>query len=159
MDKESLFFGLSNWGEFGQRRYQATLSPGEKRRIPLVAPAGRWWVIFKYRFGSIYNQQGVLQTDVINFKFDGVRNYFEQDILIGTELINFVVEPLPFIVVSGGNGSIVVENTDDEEQDFSIVLDFYVIDNEIKGKVREMILASREKFRGEITSQMGTGGA
>jgi len=156
---DGLFFGLENWGEFGQRRYRATLAAGEKLRIPLVVPAGRWLIVFKYRFGEIYNQQGVLQTDAINFRFDGVRNYFEQDILIGTELLNFVVEPKPYIIISGRNGAILVENTDDEEQDFSIVLDFIVIDNEIKGRIRELVLTEREKFRGKITSQAGTGGA
>ena len=101
MDKETLFFALNRWGEFGQIRYRATLAAGEKRRIPLLVPGGRRWVVFKYRFGDI-------TADVINFRFDGVRNYFEQDILIGTELLNFVVEPLPYIVVSGVNGAIVV---------------------------------------------------
>ena len=144
MDKETLFFSLSNWGEFGQIRYRATLAAGEKRRIPLLVPGGRRWVVFKYRFGDI-------TTDVINFRFDGVRNYFEQDILIGTELLNFVVEPEPYIIVSGVNGSIVVENTDDVSRDFSIVLDFYLLDDEIQGRIRERILAEREDFRKIIT--------
>ncbi len=147
-----LFFGLENWGEFGQKRYQATLAAGEKRRIPLIVPAGRRWVVFKYRFGDI-------TADTINFRFDGVRNYFEQDILVGTELLNFVVEPKPYIVVSGVDGAIVVENTDNVERDFSIVLDFYVIDDEIKGRIRELLLGEREKFRGEVTKQAGTRGA
>ena len=152
MDKETLFFALSNWGEFGMIRYTATLSAGEKRRIPLLVPAGRRWVIFKYRFGNIV-------ADTINFRFDGVRNYFEQDILIGTELLNFVVEPMPYIVVSGVDGVIVVENTDNVERNFSIVLDFYLLDDEIQGRIRELILSDREKLRGEVTSQAGTGGA
>jgi len=149
---ENVWYALENWGEFGQKRYTATLSAGEKLRIPLVVPAGRWWVVFKYRFGDI-------SADIINFRFDGVRNYFEEDILIGTELLNFVVEPKPYIVISGINGVIVVENTGTQDQDFSIVLDFYVIDDEIKGRIRELVLAEREKFRGEVTSQAGTGGA
>jgi len=144
MDKETLFFSLSNWGEFGQRRFSCTLSAGEKRRIPMLVPAGRRWVVFKYRFGNI-------TADVINFRFDGVRNYFEQDILIGTELLNFVVEAIPYIVVSGHDGAIVIENTDNVERDFSIVLDFYVIDDEIHGRIRELILAEREDFRKLIT--------
>jgi len=144
MDKETLFFSLSNWGEFGQIRYTATLTTGEKRRIPLLVPAGRRWVVFKYRFGDI-------TADVFNFRFDGVRNYFEQDILIGTELLNFVVEPLPYIVVSGVDGAIVIENTSGQDADFSIVLDFYVIDDEIQGRIRELILAEREDFRKIIT--------
>ena len=141
---EKVWYALENWGEFGQKRYTATLSAGEKRRIPLVIPAGRWWVVFKYRFGDI-------TADFINFRFDGVRNYFEQDILIGTELLNFVIEPLPYIVISGVNGAIVLENTGTQDQYFSIVLDFYVIDDEIKGRIRELVLAEREKFRGEVT--------
>jgi len=32
-----------------------------------------------------------------------------------------------------------------------MVLDFYVIDNEIQGRIRELILADREEFRKLIT--------
>lgn len=142
--EDALFFGLQKWGEFGQKRYQATLAAGEKTTIPLLVPSGRWWVIFKYRFGDI-------TADAINFRFDNVRNYFEQDILIGTELLNWVVEPKPYLVASGNNGAIIVWNTDNVERDFSIVLDFYVIDNEIQGRIRELILADREQFRKLIT--------
>ena len=149
--EDGLLFGIQNWGEFGQRRFTATLTAGEKRRIPIVVPAGRRYVVFKYRFGDI-------TADVINFRFDGVRNYFEQDILIGTELLNFVIEPKPYITISGVNSVIVVENTDAVARDFSIVLDFIVLDDEIQGKLRELIYANREVFRGEITSQAGTGG-
>lgn len=156
--ENELLFSLNKWGEFGQIRYTATLAAGERRRIPLIVPAGRWWVIFKYRFGS-FLEQGVQIIDVINFRFDGVRNYFEQNILIGTELLNFVIEPKPYIVVSGVNGAIVIENIDVVARNFSIVLDFYVIDNEIQGRVRELLLGEREKFRGGITRQAGTGGA
>ena len=110
----------------------------------MLVPGGRRWVVFKYRFGDI-------TADTINFRFDGVRNYFEQDILIGTELLNFVVEPLPYIVVSGHDAEIVVENTDNVARDFSIVLDFYLLDDEIQGRIRELILAEREDFRKIIT--------
>ncbi len=147
-----LIFGLENWGEFGEIRYRATLSAGEKRRIPMLVPAGRRWVVFRYIFGD-------LTADVINFRFDGVRNYFEQNILIGTELLNWPVEPKPNIVISGVNGTIVVENTDIVPRDFSIVLDFYLLDDEIQGRIREFIYSDREKFRGRVTSQAGTGGA
>ena len=147
-----LIFGLENYGEFGQTRYTATLSAGEKRRIPLLVPAGRRWIVFKYRFGDI-------TANTINFNFDGVRNYFEQNILITTELLNFVVEPQPYLSVSGDSAAIVVENTDNVERDFSMVLDFIVLDDEIAGRIREVIYAEREKTRGKITSQAGTGGA
>ena len=147
-----LIFGLENWGEFGEIRYRATLLAGEKRRIPMLVPAGRRWVVFRYIFGD-------LTADVINFRFDGVRNYFEQNILIGTELLNWPVEPKPNIVISGVNGVIVVENTDIVPRDFSIVLDFYLLDDEIQGRIREFIYSDREKFRGRVTSQAGTGGA
>ena len=145
-------FGLESWGEFGQRRFQATLTAGEKRRIPILIPAGRRYLVFRYRFGDI-------TADVINFKFDGVRNYFEQDILIGTELLNHTTWPKPYISISGVDAVIVVENTDNVERDFSMVLDFIVLDDEIQGKIRELIYAEREKFRGKVTSQAGTGGA
>ena len=152
MDTNNLLFSLNHWGEFGMIRYQATLAAGEKRRIPLIVPAGRWWVIFKYRFGSFY-EQGVLITDVINFRFDNVRNYFEQNILLGSELFNFVVEPHPPLVASGNNGAIIVWNTAAIPRNFSIVLDFYVVDNEIQGRIRELIFGEREEFRGEIVQQ------
>ncbi len=147
-----LIFGLENYGEFGQTRYRATLSAGEKRRIPLLVPAGRRWLVFRYRMGDI-------TADVINFRFDGVRNYFEQNILIGTELLNHTTWPKPYISISGVDAVIVVENTSGQDADFSMVLDFVVIDDEIAGKIRELIYAEREKTRGKITSQAGTGGA
>ncbi len=152
MDKEALFFALSSWGEFGQKRYQATLVAGEKRRIPLVVPAGRRWIVFKYRFGDI-------TADVFNFRFDGVRNYFEENILVGTELLNWVVEPEPYLSVSGVDAAIVIWNTSGQDADFSIVLDFYVITDEVQGRIREFILSSREEFKEEVTSQASTGGA
>ena len=150
--EDALLFGLQKWGEFGQIRYQATLVTNEKRTIPLLVPAGRWWVIFKYRFGDI-------TADTINFRFDNVRNYFEQNILIGTELLNFVVEPKPYIVASGHNGAIIVWNTSGQDADFSMVLDFYVLTDEIQGRLRELILADREDFRAMITKLASTGGA
>ena len=151
MDKDILFFSLANYGEFGQIRYQATLTAGEKRRIPLLVPAGRRWIVFKYRFGDI-------TADIINFRFDGVRNYFEQDILIGTELLNFVIEPLPYLSISGVDAVIVVWNTSGQDAYFSIVLDFYIITDEVAGRIREFILGSREEFKEEVTSQASTGG-
>ena len=145
-------FGLENYGEFGMRRFQATLSAGEKRRIPLLVPAGRRWLVFRYRMGDI-------TADIINFNFNGVRNYFEQNILIGTELLNHTTWPKPYISISGVDAVIVVENTSGQDAEFSIVLDFIVLDDEIAGKIRELIYAEREKTRGKITSQAGTGGA
>ena len=151
-DDLPLLFGLESWGEFGMKRYQATLSAGEKRRIPLLVPRGRRWLVFRFRIGDI-------TADVINFRFDGVRNYFEQDILITTELLNHTTWPKPYISISGVDAAIVVENTDNVERDFSMVLDYTVIDDEIAGRIRELIYAEREKSRGKITSQAGTGGA
>ena len=40
-----------------------------------------------------------------------------------------------------------------------MVYDFYLIDSEIRGRLRELIYAEREKTRGKITKQAGTGGA
>jgi len=150
--EDGLIFGLNKWGEFGQIRYRATLTAGEKRRIPLVVPRGRWWLVFRYRFGDI-------TADIINFRFDNVRNYFEQDILIGTELLNHTVWPKPYISISGDSGAIVVENTSGQDADFSIVLDFIVMDNEIAGRIRELILSDREGFRAKVTKLASTGGA
>ena len=144
VDELPLLFGLENWGEFGMIRYQAELNPGEKRRIPLIVPGGRRWLVFQFRLGD-------MTADVINFRFDGVRNYFEQNILIGTELLNHPTWPKPFISISGVDGTIVVENTDNVARDFSIVLDFYLLDDEIEGRIRELILAEREDFRKIIT--------
>ena len=152
MNKEDLFFAISNWGEYGVIRYQATLVAGEKRTIPLLVPGGRQWVIFRYRMGDI-------TADIINFRFDNVRNYFEQDILIGTELLNHTTWPNPYLVASGTSGAIIVENTSGQDADFSIVLDFYVMDNEIQGRIRELILSDREGFRAKVTKLAGMGGA
>ena len=150
--EDGLIFGLNRWGEFGQKRYRATLTAGEKRTIPIVVPRGRWYLVFRYRFGDI-------TADVINFRFDKVRNYFEQDILIGTELLNHTVWPKPYISISGDGGSIIIWNTDVVARDFSIVLDFIIMDNEIAGRIRELIISDREKFRGDITKLASTGGA
>lgn len=144
--EDGLIFGLEHYGEFGQKRFTATLAAGEKRRILIVVPGGRWYLVFRYRFGDV-------TADVINFRFDHVRNYFEENILIGTELLNDPVEPKPYISISGNDGAMVVENTDTEERDFSIVLDFIVLDNEVAGKIRELIFGKREEFRGKIVQQ------
>ena len=74
-------------------------------------------------------------------------------------MLNFVVEPQPYLSISGVDAVIAIENTDIVARDFSIVLDFIVLDDEIQGRIRELIYAKREVFRGEITSQAGTGGA
>lgn len=143
-DELPLLFGLESWGEYGMRRFQATLSAGEKRRIPLLVPSGRRWLVFRFRIGDI-------TADTINFRFDGVRNYFEQNILIGTELLNHTTWTKPYISISGVDSAIVVENTSAVERDFSIVLDFIVLTDEIAGRIRELILAEREDFRKLIT--------
>ena len=150
--EDGLIFGLNRWGEFGQRRIRESLIVGEKKRIPIIVPRGSWMCIIKWRFGDI-------NANVLNFRFDGCRNAWEQDILIGTELLNFITEPLPYIVFSGDNGAIIISNTSALAQDFEMVYDFYLINNEIAGKIREMIYADREKFRGDITKLASTGGA
>jgi len=147
-----LIFSIMNWGEFGQIRYTETLAANQRLRIPLTVPAGRWWLVYRYRFGNITANQ-------LNFRFDGVRNYFEQNINIGNELINFTTWCCPFIAISGVEGAIVVENTAATAQTFEMVMDFIVIDDEISGRIREFLYGKREVFRGEVTSQAGTGGA
>lgn len=142
--ENELLFSLLKWGEFGQKRYTATLTAGEKQTIPLVVPAGRWWLVFKYRIGDI-------AADVFNFRFNHIRNYFEEDILLGMEHINHTISPQPYLSISGEDGTIVIENTDIISRDFSIVLDFVVMDDEIAGRIREMILGEREAFRKLIT--------
>ncbi len=152
MDKDILFFSIANYGEFGQRRIRETLNVAEKRRIPFVVPSGSTMCIVKWRFGDI-------AANTINFRFDSCRNVWEQDILIGTELLNFITEPEPYVIAIGGSGAIVVENIDIVARDFEMVYDFYLINNEIQGRIREFVYAEREIFRGMITKQAGTGGA
>ena len=139
-----LLYALSKWGEFSQIRFRATLAAGEQRRIPIVVPAGKTYYIFTYKFGDI-------TADVINFRFSGVLNYYEQNILIGTELLNFDVEPEPYIAVKGSSGAIVVENTDAVERDFSMVLDCILISDELAEGVRKDIIGNREVARGSFT--------
>ncbi len=134
-----MLFSLSQFGEFGQKRYQVTIQGGETRRIPLLVPNGRWWLVYEYRFGDI-------TADVINFRFNNVRNYFEENILIGTELLNEPTFPKPYIAISGKEGEIVVENTNTSEEDFSIVLDFVLMDKETAGKVRALAGEAWEKL-------------
>ena len=137
-------FGLEKWGEFGQIRYHGALGANENIRIPIVVPAGKTYYILKYRFGDI-------TADVLNFRFSGVLNYYEQNILIGTELLNDVVDPEPYIAVKGSSGAVVFENTDAVERDYSIVLDYIIISDEIAEGVRKEIIGKREVSRGSIT--------
>ena len=129
--ENELLFSLSEFGEFGKKRYRATLQAGEILRIPLLVPNGRWWLVYEYRFGDVV-------ADQILFRFNNIRNYFEENILIGTELLNDPIYPKPYLAVSGNQGEIVVENTDDVERAFSIVLLFVLMDKETAGKVRKM---------------------
>ncbi len=129
--ENELLFSLSKFGEFGQKRYRTTLQALETVRIPLLVPNGRWWLVYKYRFGDIV-------ADQILFRFNNIRNYYEENILIGTELLNEPTFPKPYLTVSGRQGEIVVENTDTTEQEFSIVLDFVLMDKETAGKVRAL---------------------
>ena len=150
--ENELLFSLNKWGEFGQKKYRATLTAGEKRRITITVPRGRWWIVYRYRIGDI-------AFDVINFRFDGIRNYFEQDILLGVEHVNHTIWCRPYLSISGSDGEMIIENTDTVARDFSIVLDFVVMTDEISFKIRELILGSRKEFKSEVTSQASTGGA
>lgn len=152
MDQHTLLYSLNRWGEFGQRKIQEVLSPNEKKRISIIVPRGSWMCIIKWRFGDI-------NANVLNFRFDSCRNAWEQDILIGTELLNFITEPLPYIVASGDNGAVIISNTSAVEQDFEMVYDFYLVNDEIQGRIRELIYADRENFKAIITNLAGTGGA
>lgn len=144
--ENELLFSLSQFGEFGQKRFQATLQPLETIRIPILCPEGRWWLVYQIRFGNI-------TADQLNFRFNNIRNYFEENILIGTELLNHPIDPKPYLSISGRQGEIVVENTDAAEaHDFSIVLLFVLMDKETAGKVRKMSKEAWEKLEqsGEV---------
>ena len=139
-----LLYALSKWGEFGQTRFNGTLAAEEKRRITVPVPAGKTAYVFKYRFGDI-------TADILNFRFSGVLNYFEQNILIGTELLSWIVEPEPYITFKGSSGAIVFENTTAAEADYSIVLDYIIISDEIAEGIRKDIIKNREVARGSFT--------
>ncbi len=143
--ENELLFSLSQFGEFGQKRYRATLAAGETQRIPLLVQNGRWWLVYEIRFGDIV-------ADQILFRFNNIRNYYEENILIGTELLNDPILPKPYLRVSGKQGEIVVENTDDQERAFSIVLLFILMDKETAGKVRKMAGEAWQKLEqsGEV---------
>ena len=145
-ETEKIIFSHMHWGEFGQERVKVTLIANEKRRIPINVPAGRWMCIIKWRFGDI-------NTNLINFRFNGCRNIREKDILIGSELLNEPTIPSPYVIASGNNGEIVLENTDTQSQEFEMVYDFVLIDDEIEGKMREYVFKAREELRGEIVQQ------
>ena len=57
------------------------------------------------------------------------------------------------------DGAVIISNTSAVAQDFEMVYDFYLINNEIQGRIRELIISDREKFRGDITKLASTGGA
>ena len=139
-----LLYALSKWGEFSQIRFRGTLAANEQRRIPIVVPSGKTYYVFRYIFGDI-------TADVIDFRFSGVLNYFEQNILIGTELLSWPVEPDPYIAIKGSSGAVVFENTTAVERDFSIVLDCIIISDEIAEGIRKEIIGKREVARGSFT--------
>jgi len=147
-----LEFSLGNWGEFGQIRYCGNLTANQQLRIPIVVPSGKTYYIFKYRFGD-------MTADTVYFRFSGVLNYYEQNILVGTELLTWVVEPQPYIAIKGSSGSIIFINNTAVSRDYSIVLDYIIISDEIAEDVRAEIIGRREIARGKITSSAGTGGA
>lgn len=142
--ENELLFSLLKWGEQGSKRYTATLTAGEKRRITISVPSGRWYLVYRYKIGDI-------AFDVLNFRFDGIRNYFEENILLGIEHVNHTIWCNPYLSISGSNGEMVLENTDTVSRDFSIVLDFIVMSDEIAGRIRELILGEREAFKKIIT--------
>jgi len=146
MTIENIAFSCLNWGEFGQRRIKITLTPNEQRRINFSVPAGFWMLIIKLRFGDI-------TANTLQFKWDNVRNAWEELLTIGTELLNFETEPFPYIVVSGNKGAIVIRNTTSSSQNFEMTYDFVLIPKEIAGKIRELIFKKREEFKGEIAYQ------
>ena len=144
--ENELLFSLSEFGEYGQKRFRATLQPLETVRIPIPVPNGRWYLVYEIRFGDI-------EADQINFRFNNIRNYFEENILVGTELLNHPIEPKPYLSISGRQGEIVVENMNaDHTREFSIVLEFVLMDKETAGKVRKMSKEVWEKLEqsGEV---------
>ncbi len=143
MEEKRILFSDKNWGEFGQRRIKETLAANEEKRITFSVPAGRWLYIIKWRFGDITANQ-------INIRWDGVRNIWEENILIGTELLNFVIEPFPYPICSGNSGSIVIANTSDEVREFEMVYDFILMDKETSGHITEFIFRKRREFMGKI---------
>ncbi len=146
MEEKRILFSDKNWGEFGQRRIRESLAANQELRVNFNVPAGRWLYIIKWRFGDI-------TSNVINFRWDGMRNIWEENILIGTELLNFVTEPFPYPIASGDSGSIVIANTSDEEQEFEMVYDFILMDKETSGRIHEYLFRYRREFMGNIASK------
>lgn len=89
---------------FGVYRIRQEIAAGAKVRIPIPGYVNKIMFIYEYRFGD-------LTANAFNMRFDGARNVVERDLNVGTEQLNHVTKPFPFIIIKEIGASIVVENT------------------------------------------------
>lgn len=114
---------LGMLGEFGQKRIREDIVAGTTSRFNITAPTDRNMFIFRYRFGDI-------TANALNFKWNNAENVVEQNILIGSELLNFDVRPYPFILCRNGGSSVIVQNTSGQDVTFEMVYDYILVHKE-----------------------------
>lgn len=103
---------------FGSERIQQNIAAGQIARIPIAVGHNKIRVIYEYKFGNI-------TVNVLNFRWDNIRNAIERNLLLGTEQINFPVRPFPFLIVKEGNGFVVVQNTAATAQVFEMTIEYF----------------------------------
>jgi len=105
--------------EFGEERIRGAVDAGAQVRFAITVPANKIRFIFWYKVGNI-------TIDVLNMRWDGVRNVVEKDLLLGTEQLNEPTRPFPFLVAKeGSNGAVVVTNTDTVSRTFELTYHYF----------------------------------
>ncbi len=117
--------------EFDVYRIRQEIAAGAKVRIRIPGSANKIMFIYEYRYGD-------LTANAFNMRFDGCRNVVERDLNVGTEQLNHITRPFPFIIIKETGASIVVENTG-ATANFEMSLYFFVTIKEFVDRIEKYI--------------------
>lgn len=104
--------------EFGQERIRQVITAGSNVSIPIVVGSNKIRFIYEFKFGNI-------TANVINFRWDNVRNAVERNLLLGTEQLNFTNRPFPYLIIKEGRGYVVVQNIGGQDVTFEMTIDYF----------------------------------
>jgi hypothetical protein len=127
-----IMFSYVEMAEFTQYRIRQDIAAGAKASIAVPVPYNRVWFIYRYKFGDIV-------ADVLNFRWNGIRNARTNMVLLGAEHTNFDTIPMPYLIAKGTSGQVVVTNTDTVERTFEMTLDICSIDEMMMPKLKSML--------------------